>query len=67
LVEDGKAVMAVVPDKKNILITIEADAYYNTDEGYTVNNYRIAVEKEMNVRFPYYTGTVQCLSVKPVD
>ena len=65
--EEGRVVMAVVPEKKNILITIEADAYFEKDKGYTVNNYRIAVEKEMIVRFPNYEGTVRCLSVKPAS
>ncbi len=65
--DDGKAVMAVVPERKNILITIEADAYYDGDIGYTVNNNRIAVERIMEVRFPSYEGSVRCIDVRPAS
>jgi len=49
--------------RKTMLITITADAKYTPGSGYTVNGYRIAVNREMVLCFPGYTGEGQCVSV----
>ena len=50
--------------RSNITITVEAEAVYSEGSGYTVNGYRIAVGKEMNVRFPNYTNTGTCVGFR---
>lgn len=49
--------------RKNLLITITADARYTKGGGYTVNGYRVAVNQEMKLCFPGYTGEGQCISL----
>ena len=46
--------------RKNITVTVEAEAVYSEGSGYTVDGYRIAVGKEMNLRFPDYTAIGCC-------
>ena len=46
--------------RKNITVTVEAEAVYSEGSGYTVDGYRIAVGKEMNLRFPNYTAIGYC-------
>ena len=49
--------------RKTILVTITANAKYEEGNGYTVNGYRVAVNREMNLCFPGYAGSGQCISV----
>ena len=49
--------------RKNLLITITADAHYTAGQGYDVNGYRIAVNQDMQLCFPGYTGEGQCISL----
>ena len=49
--------------RKTMLVTITADAKYTQGSGYTVNGYRVAVNREMTLCFPGYTGEGQCVSV----
>ena len=49
--------------RKNLLITITADARYAAGKGYTVNGYRVAVNQDMQLCFPGYTGEGQCISL----
>ncbi len=49
--------------RKNVLVTITANAKYTEGSGYTVNGYRIAVNREMSLCFPGYSGKGQCISV----
>ena len=46
--------------KTNITVTIEADAVYSEGKGYEIDGYRIAIGKEMQMRFPNYMGTGVC-------
>lgn len=48
---------------KNILVTVTATGSYSEKKGYFVNGCRIAVNKDMNLRFPGFTGKGQCISV----
>ena len=49
--------------KRNITVTVEADAVYSEGKGYTIDGYRIAVGKEFNLRFPNYTDTGYCTGI----
>lgn len=49
--------------RKTVLVTITANANYTEGSGYTVNGYRIAVNREMSLCFPGYSGNGQCISV----
>lgn len=57
--DDGNASSVL----KNVLVTITANAQYSKGKGYTVNGYRIAVNREMSLCFPGYSGNGQCISV----
>jgi len=46
--------------KRNITVTVEADAVYLEGKGYIVDGYRVAVGKEMHIRFPNYTDIGYC-------
>ncbi len=46
--------------KRNITVTVEADAVYSEGKGYSVDGYRVAVGKEMQMRFPNYTDVGYC-------
>ncbi len=59
-------VLSAYPDKYNVLVTIEADAKYESAEGYTINDLRIAVGEKMSLRFPDYAGEGFCISVSVV-
>lgn len=64
--ENGDNVLKKQEDsmgKRNIIVTVEADARYSEGEGYTVDGYRIAVGKEMQIRFPNYTDTGYCTGI----
>ena len=52
---------------KNIAVTITADAVYNEGSGYTVEGYRIAVGKQIEIRFADFTGTAYCTSVTVIN
>lgn len=56
-------VLAVVPEKYDMLITITVKAEYTEGEGYTVGGTRIAVGELMNLRFPNFTSQGYCISV----
>jgi len=49
--------------KRNITVTVEADAVYAEGKGYAVDGCRIAVGKEFNIRFPNYTDTGYCTEI----
>lgn len=49
--------------RKNLLITITADARYEAGRGYTVNGYRVAVNQDIQLSFPGYSGEGQCISL----
>ena len=49
--------------RKNLLVTITAGAQYSAGKGYTVNGYRVAVNQDMKLCFPRYTGEGQCISL----
>jgi hypothetical protein len=52
---------------KNVTVTITANAVYNEGSGYTVDGYRIAVGKEMDIRFADFTGTAYCTGVTVIN
>lgn len=49
--------------RKKLLVTIKADARYAEGKGYSVNGYRVAVNRDMSLCFSGYTGECQCISV----
>ena len=49
--------------RKNLLVTITANAQYSQGKGYTVNGYHIAVNRAMQLCFPGYSGEGQCISL----
>jgi len=53
--------------RSNITITVESEATYSEGKGYTVNGYRIAVGKEIGVRFPNYTNVGTCIGINVVS
>ena len=53
--------------RKTILVTITADAKYAEGNGYTVNGYRIAVNQDIRLCFPGFTGDGQCISVTVLE
>lgn len=61
--ESGNAVLSVVPNKHNVIVTITAQATYDADKGYTVGGLRIAVGELIATRFPNFTGEGYCISV----
>jgi hypothetical protein len=52
---------------KTLLVTITCAAEYSEGHGYTVNGYRIAVNREMSLCFPGYNGNGQCISVTVLE
>lgn len=60
-------VMAVHPDKYNVIITITASAAYNEGKGYSVNGHRIAVGEMMSVRFPDYVCEGYCIGLSVIS
>ena len=58
--------MKEYPDAFNLLITIRAEASFVEGVGYTVNDYRIAVGKEMALKVPEFVGTGHCISIREV-
>lgn len=46
--------------EKNIIVTITTEAVYNEGTGFTVEGYRIAVGKQMDLRFADFIGTGYC-------
>ncbi len=63
----GAGVLAVYPDKYNVLITITATGDYTEGEGYSINGRRIAVGEKLSVRFPDYVGEGYCISISAVS
>ncbi len=59
----GEGVLSVVPDKRNVIVTISAAANFTEGKGYTVNGTRIAVGEKIYVRFPDYVCEGHCISV----
>lgn len=53
--------------RKTLLVTITAEAQYSEGRGYTVNGYRIAVNQDMKICFPGYTGEGQCISLTVLE
>lgn len=53
--------------RKNLLVTIVADADYVEGLGYTVNGYRIAVNRRIPLHFPGFAGEGQCVSLTILD
>ena len=53
--------------QKTILVTITCSAKYSEGLGYTVNGYRIAINQEMSLCFPGYSGSGQCISVTVLE
>ena len=49
--------------RKNLLVTITADAQYAQGKGYTVNGYHVTVNRAMQLCFPGYSGEGQCISL----
>ena len=49
--------------RKNMLVTITADAKYAEGIGYTINGYHIAVNQLVSLCFPKYVGEGQCISL----
>ena len=65
--EESKAgVLSAYPDKYNVLVTVEVDAEYREEKGYSINDLRIAVGEKMSLRFPDYAGEGYCISVSVV-
>ncbi len=60
-------VLAAYPNKYNVLVTMTATASYKEGEGYSVNNYRIAVGEKLALRFPDFTGEGYCISISQPD
>ena len=61
--DSGAGVMAVYPEKYNVLITITAQGSYSEGSGYSVNDHRIAIGEKMTLRFPNYVGEGYCISL----
>ncbi len=65
--ENGEmaGVLSPVQGKRNVIVTISADAYFTEGEGYSVNGTRIAVGEKINLKFPNYYGDCEayCISV----
>ena len=49
--------------RKTLLVTVTAEAQYSEGRGYTVNGYRVAVNQDMHLYFPGYSGEGQCISL----
>ena len=49
--------------RKNLLVTITANAKYVEGKGYTVNGYHVTVNRAMQLCFPGYSGEGQCISL----
>lgn len=49
--------------RKTVLVTVSAEAKYAQGKGYTVNGYRIAVNQDMTLCLPEYTGAGRCISI----
>lgn len=61
---EGTVTKQEIADKgKNVIVTITANAVYNEGSGYTVDGYRIAIGKEMELRFADFTGVAYCTGI----
>ena len=62
--EIREGVLAVIPDKYNLIITITTpNAVYNDGEGYSVNGCRIAVGEKISAKFPNYVAEGYCIGI----
>lgn len=52
---------------KSVLVTVSTTATYSERYGYTVNGYRVAINKGMSLRFPGFAGDGQCISITIKD
>ena len=59
----GEGVLSIVPEKRNVIVTISATAKFTEGKGYTVDGTRIAVGEKIYVRFPNYVCEGYCISV----
>ena len=50
-------------DKYTVTVTLYADAVYESGEGYTVDNSRVAVGRTYELHFPSYAGTGTCVTL----
>lgn len=63
----GVAELKPHPEFKNIIVTVECIATYVDGEGYSVSGERIAVGKQLNLRFPEFSGSGYCIDIKISD
>ncbi len=59
----NEGVLSVVPDKRNVIVTISATAKFTEGKGYSVDGTRIAVGEKIFARFPNYVCEGYCISV----
>ncbi len=61
--ENSVGVLSPITGKYNVIVTISANAEFESGEGYLVSGTRIAVGEKLNVRFPGYVCEAYCISV----
>ena len=56
-------VLAVYPEKYNVLVTVKATGSYVQGEGFSINGRRIAVGEKLSIRFPDFVCEGYCISL----
>ncbi len=58
--------MKEYPDRYDLVVTVTAEAIFETGVGYTVNGRRVAVGSEFYLMFPDYLGAGYCISIREI-
>ncbi len=64
--ETGTTEMKDVPGLTNLVVTVNTQAIYNYEEGYSVGGERIAVGRAYNISFPHFNGSAYCIELSAV-
>ncbi len=65
--ETGVSEMKEIPELKNLVVTVTANAIYTDGEGYSINGDRIAVGRQYNISFPHFSGSAYCIELSAVS
>ena len=64
--DNYSGVLVEHPEKYNLIITISAQAEYKKDNGYYVNNRRVAIGEMLQLRFPDYVCNCYCIAISVI-
>ena len=62
----GEPVVSAYPERKNLYVTIEAQAYLD-DNAYVIDGYQVAVGLNVGLKLPNFVGSGYCISLDVID